>query len=384
VTTTSRTNTIQSLIKSAQASVDYALSCLEPIGQTLRLQSSFVDPQGRAMHWHDFGDLEGPGWAANAIGGATLLYRWGARFKSSELQKSALLLVDHILEDGFIQPDGFIYPYYDLVKERFCLNYTHQNDWLCPGSLARIGSQMIEFANEVLLDSAPDQRIKRLFDTAHQLSNWLENNVSRLVNGWVPRRITLSGKGFPLNSHGSPDKIYDHSADGLYLLQLWTLTGKDELASELGDSFINNGGFWGSINHDTFDDHENVAYAAAFRILRQCGKLLKKPGWVNFAYQVAFPGMLPFRMEQNRRGVLTRGLFYMEDSWDTAYLWENAEVAQAYLEAWQETDNLSYKTIALDVLDGISRHHYGSLGFLSEGIDWNNHVHQRHHINFYY
>src|SRR5262245_52926618 len=28
--------------------------------------SSFVDPEGKVMGWHDFGNLEGPGWAANA------------------------------------------------------------------------------------------------------------------------------------------------------------------------------------------------------------------------------------------------------------------------------------------------------------------------------
>ena len=32
--------------------------------------SSFVKPDGEIMGWHDFGPLEGPGWAANAVGGA--------------------------------------------------------------------------------------------------------------------------------------------------------------------------------------------------------------------------------------------------------------------------------------------------------------------------
>ena len=32
--------------------------------------SSFVNPNGEVMGWHDFGNLEGPGWAANAVGGA--------------------------------------------------------------------------------------------------------------------------------------------------------------------------------------------------------------------------------------------------------------------------------------------------------------------------
>jgi len=38
--------------------------------------SSFVNPQGEVMGWHDFGNLEGPGWAANAVGGAWEIYRW--------------------------------------------------------------------------------------------------------------------------------------------------------------------------------------------------------------------------------------------------------------------------------------------------------------------
>ena len=35
------------------------------------------------------------------------------------------------------------------------------------------------------------------------------------------------------------------------------------------------GGIFGSINHDTYDHHEDVAYAVAFRVLRQAAKLLK-------------------------------------------------------------------------------------------------------------
>ena len=29
------------------------------------------------MGWHDFGNLEGPGWAANAVGGAWEIYALG-------------------------------------------------------------------------------------------------------------------------------------------------------------------------------------------------------------------------------------------------------------------------------------------------------------------
>ncbi len=134
------------LYASAKASVHFAINCLEPVNAHLRAKSSFVDPTGQVMHWHEFGNLEGPGWAANAVGGAALLYRWGQYVQDAEVMQKAVGLVDHVLEDGFLQEDGFIYPYFDLEKQHFCLNYTHQGEWLCPGSLAKIGVQMLDFA----------------------------------------------------------------------------------------------------------------------------------------------------------------------------------------------------------------------------------------------
>ena len=119
------------LFASADASVRFAEACLEPVAEgRLRARSTFVDPGGAVMHWHDFGDLEGPGWAANAVGGAHLLYRWGAYTRDAALQNRALQLLAHVMEDGFIRDDGFVWPYYDLARGSFCLNYSHTNDWL--------------------------------------------------------------------------------------------------------------------------------------------------------------------------------------------------------------------------------------------------------------
>ncbi len=363
------------LFASANASAHFALHCLEPTpGGNLRATSSFVDPEGETMLWHDFGPLEGPGWAANAVGGAHLLYRWGSYASDVGIQEQALRLVDHVLDDGFIQPDGLILPYWHTVEQRFCLNYTHNDEWLCPGSVAKIGVQMLELARDL-----PERRAV-LTQTAHRLARWLAEHVPLLDSGWTPRRITVAGEAYPRSPHGDPDPIYDHSADGLFLLQLWTLTGNLDLARTLGDAFVQAGGLWGSINHDTFDDHENVAYACAFRILRQIANLLDRPGWSDFAHEVALPAMQRYRMDDNRNGIFTQGLFWMEESWDTAYLWENAEVAQAHLEAWLERGDETHRDVALGVLAAIARHHYGSLGFLTEGVDWNNHVGQQHHI----
>ena len=380
------TPTAETLFASAQASVQFALTCLEPAAHGLRSRSTFVNPFGQIMHWHDFGDLEGPGWAGNAIGGAVLLYSWGIYLGESgtELRRAALQLADHILDDGFIQTDGFIWPYWDMHKQQFTLNYTHNNDWLCPGSLAMVGLQMLELAD--LIPPAEDAgvRIQRLRQAAERLAGWLETHVPALPNGWLPRRVTRAGQAYPLNPHGDPDSIYDHSADGLYLVALWALTGRRAPALSAGDAFVSAGGLWGSINHDTFDDHENVAYAVAFRLLRRAGQALGRPAWSDFCYHTALPAMRRFRMTHDEHGVPTAGLFWMEASWDTAYLWENAEVARAHLEAWQERGDPTNQEIALGILAAISRHHAGPLGFLSEGIDWNNHVSQRHHLHHDY
>jgi hypothetical protein len=388
------------LFASARASAHFALSCLEPFNGHLRAKSSFVKPEREIMHWHDFGDLEGPGWAANAIGGAHLLWRWGHYLGDASIQASALALLDHVMEDGFIDAEsGFIRPYYELAQQRFCLNYVHADDWLCPGSLARIGVQLLEFADE--LEQMANGESRLTFDAsriasmrgaATCLAAWLFTHTPLLANGWVPRRITIDGEVFPLTPHEQSDPIFDHSADGLFLLELVValtaagladsagLAGTRARAEALGDAFIAAGGFWGSINHDTYDDQESVAYSCAFRILRRAADVFGRPDWREFAYRAALPALARFRMAEDRNGVATTGLLWMEESWDTAYLWENAEAAQAYLEAWAETGDEAHREVALGVLRAIANHHYGDLGFLTEGVDWNNHVSQRHHI----
>ncbi len=74
-------------------------------------------------------------------------------------------------------------------------------------------------------------------------------------------------------------------------------------------------------------------------------------------------------------------LVFMEKSWDTAYLWENAEAALAYIEAYIDTNNQSYLADGLTILRAIAKHHHGRYGFLTEGVDWNNHVGKQHHFD---
>jgi hypothetical protein len=161
---------LEILFASANAAASFALTCLEPAGRNLRARSTFVDPDGRVMHWHDFGDLEGPGWAANAVGGGHLLYRWGVFLGDDSIQQKALRLLDHVLEDGFVRPDGFSWPYWDL---------------------AQVGIQMLDWA----ADLGAEPRAVRLQEAARGLGQWLAAHVPLLASGWAPRRIMLAGAG---------------------------------------------------------------------------------------------------------------------------------------------------------------------------------------------
>ena len=352
--------------------------------------SSFVDPEGKIMGWHDFGNLEGPGWAANAVGGAYEIYRFGGFLGKPEWQEKALAILDHVLEDGFIDWDtGFIRGYRETTTGKFCLNYKHNSEWLCPGSMAKIAFQMLSFA-EVLKDNA---RAPRLRKAAVQCAKWLRDHVEPVPNGWYPRRTTPEGKLYRKSPDGGSDTYWQTSADGLFILQLEAaliaqgLAKETALLKEKTAVFMNAGGIFGSINHDTYDPHENVAYSVAFRTLLAVSRVLQDPAIAKFAYEKCLKGLDAFKMMEDRNEVSTRGLLYMEKSWDTAYLWENAEAALAYFEAAQDTRSRDgtlsreYEMDGLVILRAIAKHHYGPHGFLTEGVDWNNHVGQQHHIN---
>ncbi len=141
------------------------------------------------------------------------------------------------------------------------------------------------------------------------------------------------------------------------------------------------GGFYASINHDTYDPHENVAYSVAFRVFRRSAEVLGDPSLRAYAMEKILPNLDRFKMREDRNGVATKGLLWMEESWDTSYLWENAEASLAYMEAYSETKDPRYLNDGITILRAAAKHHYGPYGFLTEGVDWNNHVGQQHHIN---
>lgn len=371
------------LLDSAKDSVRFTVerTFVEHNGH-LASKSSFVDKDGNIMGWHDFGNLEGPGWAANAAGGAYELYAFGLHTKDTALREKALSLLDHVLEDGFIDYDtGFITGYRETTTDKFCLNYQHKNNWLCPGSMAKIAYQLLIFS-----DLVDGPRKAKMQSVAVKTADWIHRNVRPTANGWYPRRCHPSGEHYPQNAYGDGDILFEKSGDGLFIIQLNTALTQRRLA-DYTDAvrrsvkvFMDAGGLFGSINHDTYDEHECVAYAVAFRTLREAAKLLKDDAVRAFAYDKCLAGLDQFKMTEDRNGVQTKGLLYMEKSWDTAYLWENAEAALAYFEAYEDTRNEQHKQDGLTILRAIARHHQRDTGFLTEGVDWNNHVGKQHHF----
>jgi hypothetical protein len=341
------------------------------------------------MGWHDFGQLEGPGWAANAVGGAWEIYTLGRFLGRPDWQSNALAILDHVLDGGFIDEEsGFIRGYRETTTGKFVLNYKHNSDWFCPGSMAKIAYQLLIFAD----DLGNDPRVARMRRVATRCAEWIDQKVEPAPNGWFPRRTTPDGRLYRRSPDGGNDSFWQTSADGLFILQLQAaLTGRKlaDYQSSLRRRcavFTNAGGIFGSINHDTYDPHESVAYAVAFRTLSLAGRVLGDPALQRFTVEKCLSGLDQFKMTSDRNGVATRGLLYMEKSWDTAYLWENAEAALAIFEMAAEarkTDAARAREWELDglvILRAIAKHHIGPLGFLTEGVDWNNHVGQQHHV----
>lgn len=352
--------------------------------------SSFVNPEGEVMGWHDFGHLEGPGWAANAVGGAWEIYRWGGFLGRSDWQSNAMSILDHVLDCGFLdEQTGFIRGYRITTNGQFCLNYKHNSDWFCPGSMAKVAFQLLSFAEDL---PKSDPRRTRMRTQAVKTAAWIRDRVEPAPNGWFPRHVTPEGRVYRPSPDGGNDPFWQTSGDSLFILQLQAALTERKLADyrdALRDKvavFIRAGGIFGSINHDTYDPQENVAYSVAFRTLLPVSRLLQDRSIRDFAYRTCLAGLDQFKMAEDRNGVATRGLLYMEKSWDTAYLWENAEAALAFFEAAVDTRRADsgrarrYERDGLTILRAIAKHHYGPHGFLTEGVDWNDHVGQQHHI----
>jgi hypothetical protein len=178
-----------------------------------------------------------------------------------------------VLEDGFLdERAGFIRGYRETTTGRFVLNYKHQSDWFCPGSMAKVAVQLLGFAD----DLRGDPRATRMRAMAARTAAWLDAKVRPTPNGWYPRRVTPAGELYRQSSEGGADPFWQTSADGLFMVQL---------------------------------------------------------------------------------------------------------EAAADARAGDPSRSRRYELDGLTILRAAAKHHHGAGGFLTEGVDWNNHVGQQHHLD---
>src|SRR4029077_13367143 len=113
----------------------------------------------------------------------------------------------------------------------------------------------------------------------------------------------------------------------------------------------------------------------------EAGKVLEEPSLIEFAFDRCLDGLRQFEMTVDANGLETKGLLWMEPSWNSACMWAIAEAAQAYLAAYGETHDRGYAIKALTMLRAMAKHHHGPLGMLTEAVDWDGHSIDARHFD---
>jgi hypothetical protein len=350
----------------------------------LRCRSVDATPDAALARYRDR-LMEGVGYCADTILGAHMLVRLGRVLERPELEAMAFSYLDHTLEAGFFDDERLpIRLYRDTETGRFLDNLEESAMYVETGHMARVATHLLRVSD---LD-ADDRRAERCRAVAVRTASWILE-AERCANGWYPRHSTPDGRVFPFvtNAFGpidltdlsAEDPIHDRSGSGVLATELLIavttaglLDARTTVASDVA-TFVEAGGFFGSTNTDTEDLHENVSYALAFQVLVQASRLLDDPLVLAFAFENCLAPLTGFELTEDLNGVRTKGLLYMEDSWNAACTWEMAEAAQAYLEAFDERREREHVLKALTILRGMAMHHHGDHGFLTEATDWDGH-----------
>jgi hypothetical protein len=336
--------------------------------------------------------MEGVGYCADSIFGAHVLVRLGRVTRRPEFEAMGFSYLDHALAAGFFDdPNLPVRLYRDTETRKLLDNLEDHDGYVELGHMARVATQLIHLAG---LD--PDgQRAERCRGIASRTAAWVMT-TERCPNGWYPRHCTPEGRVFPFatNAFGPVDlkeltlgdPIHDRSGAGIFALQLLaavTATGLVDATISLRDdvgAFVRAGGFFGSTNTDTEEVEENVSFAIAFQTLLEVSDVLSDPDLRRFAYDRCLEPLARFELTQDLNGVATKGLLYMEDSWNAACTWEMAEAAQAYLIAYADRHEQRHVVKALTILRGMAMHHHGPFGFLTEAVDWDGHSTSSRHF----
>ena len=379
------------IVDSALDSVRFvrAVSEPDPDGK-LHCRSVDADPDGLVPYRGRY--MEGVGYCADSVFGAHYMVRFGRAVGRTELEAMGWSFLDHALRGGFFaDPEVPVRLYRDTGTGRFLDNLEGRDGYLEHGHIARVGHQLLLAAK---LD--PDaERARRSLEAASRVAAWIDAS-QRCSNGWFPRRSRPDGAVFSdavdalgptdLATMRYPDPLSDCSGGGsmaLHFLAAATAAGICDAADsvrEAARSFTDAGGHFGSVNTDTEDPAENASFALGFQAMLAASDLSGDAGLADFAFDTCLAGLEHFELARDLNGCATKGLLYMEDSWNAACTWEIAVCAAAYLEAHSRRPRREYVLKALTMLRGLARHHHGELGFLTEAVDWDGHSIKTRHF----
>lgn len=374
------------VVKSALDSIRFLrhVSVLDGQGRFM-CPSVDASPEGTPVRYR--GRLmEGTGYCADSVFGARMLVRAGRALQRPEIEVMGFSYLDHVLENGLFEEDSDvpIFLYRDVETGLRLHNLEARPEYVEFGHIARVAYQLLEVSK---LD-ADERRAGRCRDIALRTAEWVLK-AERCANGWYPRRATPDGRIYPfapdafgpvdMSSLSLPDPIADRSGAGVLALELLAAVTREGLVDarsalrEDAAAFVEAGGHFGSTNTDTEDLHENVSYALAFQALTAVGELLDDRSLIDFAYERCLEPLQRFELKRDLNGIATKGLLYMEESWNAACTWEMAEAAQAYFVAYAARGRRDHVLKGLTILRGLAKHHQGPWGFLTEAVDWDGH-----------
>ena len=372
------------ILDSALASIRYALAvCDDPGDGSLRCRSVTTTPDGTLVRYRGR-LLEGVGYCADSIFAANHVIRTGLLLDDQTLVDAGRRLARHSLLGGFF--DDPLVPvrlYRDSESGEFLDNLEARPDYVELGHMARVGHQLLKLKEllEPTLAAKAVAAVERLIE-------WLQD-AEKCSNGWFPRRATPSGRVYDrapdalgpvtLPPPFPPDPLFDCSGAGSFVIQLYAeahaegIAGLEAAVTTAVDAFVKSGGHFGSTNTDTEDRHENVSYAIAYLALERAATALGRADWATFALESCLRPLEGFELREDVGGMNTKGLLFMERSWNSACMWELAMAAQAYFAAYRATGRRDLVLKGLTILRAAAKHHHGELGFLTEAVDWDGH-----------
>ncbi|CAM5426494.1 hypothetical protein ATER59S_02481 [Aquamicrobium terrae] len=385
-------NASYGIIQSASDGIRYALSTLRPMPFGRNAPSFLTDSRAEAIR--SAGRLiQGIGYCADAGFAVGALHRFGMVFACSEALQAARDIAQHIFATGYFA-DGEIPVrlYRDTETGEFFDQVEARSDYFDLGHMARPLEKLLMGAEAL---GAAQREVLAI--TSKRLVDWVHRS-EKTADGWLPRRLghdlkMFKGSRLPA---GLPkdatvglrpfDPTMTSSGAGLLVVAFLIAVGRAGIAStaetvsDLCASFVAQGGCFGSINTDSDDPEESVAYALGFQALLDASGAVSRPEFRDFAYDVCLAGLRRFQISADVNGHPVKGLLRLASSYSSTCFWENAEVALAYFKAAVDARDGMLARHGMTVLRGIARCRSTETGFLPAEYDWDGRLPPGKHV----